>query len=104
MHVIKQIIGLLMVAAVVAVACYFLPFFNRLFEDYIAGFFIVAVVLPLGYAMYKSHMAAVAKLPPDVRAKKEKESQEWWDETSEATHSPSRALDLRNMTNIDIND
>ncbi len=100
MHIIKQMVGLLMVATAVAVGCYFLPFFNRLFEDYIAGFFVVAVVLPIGYAMYKSHMVAVAKLPSDVRAKKEKESQEQWDETCEATFSPSQPLDLRNMTEI----
>ncbi len=100
MHIIKQMVGLLMVATAVTVACYFLPFFNRLFEDYIAGFFVVAVLFPICYAMYKSHMAAVAELPPDVRAKKEKESQERWKETDEATFSLSEPLDLRNMTNI----
>jgi len=104
MHVIKQIIGLLVVAVMIAVACYFLPFFNSLFADYVVGFFVVAIVLPIGLAMYKSHMNDISKLSPDVRLKREKESQDWWDETTEATHSPSRALDLRNTTNININD
>jgi len=97
MLVIKQIIGLLLVAVMIAIACYFLPFVNDLLEDYIIGFFIVAVVLPVGRAMYKSHMATVAKLPPDIREKREKESQEQWEETDEATFSPSEPLDLRNM-------
>ena len=99
MYVIKQIIGLL----IISVACYFLPSFNSLFEDYVVGFFVVVIVLSIGRAIYKSHIAAVSKFPPDVRIKREKESQDWWDETTEATHSPSHAMDLRNMTNIDIN-
>jgi len=101
MLVIKQIIGLLLVAVMVTVACYFFPFVNDLLEDYIIGFFIVAIVLPVGLAMYKSHMTEIEKLPPDVRAKSEKENQDQREESSQATFSPSQPLDLRNVTNDD---
>jgi len=104
MHVIKQIVGLLVVAVMIMVACYFLPFFNSLFADYVIGFFVVAIVFPVGRVVYQSHMNDVSKLPPGARLKREKESQDWWDETTEATHSPSRALDLRNISGVSIND
>ena len=100
MYVIKQIIGLLVVAVMITVACYFLPFFNSLFADYVVGFFVVAIVLPIGLAMYKSHMEEVSKLPPDVRLARKKESDKRWKETDEATFSLSESHDLRNMTNI----
>ena len=55
------------------------------------------IVIPITRMMYKSHMDKITKLPVDVQEKREKESKEWWKETSEATYSPSRALDPRNI-------
>lgn len=100
MNVIKQIIGLLMVAMAITMACYFLPFLNGLFDNYIVGFYVVAIVFPIGLSMYKAHMDSIKKLPPDVRMEREEECLKRWKETEEATFSLSEPLDLRNMTNI----
>lgn len=101
MRTLKEIIGLLLLAGIIVGTGQFLPGLNVLFDDYLVGFFLAAVVIPVARMMYKSHMDKIAKLPQDVRKKKEKESQDWWEETSDATYSPSRALDPRNIYNDD---
>ncbi|HFD86169.1 MAG TPA: hypothetical protein ENJ35_00660 [Gammaproteobacteria bacterium] len=97
MRTLKEICGLLIVVGIIAVFGQFLPGLNVLFDDYFAGFLLAAIVIPVARMMYKSHMAKITKLPVDVQEKREKESKEWWKETSEATYSPSRTLDLRNI-------
>ena len=97
MRTLKEICGLLIVVGIIAVFGQFLPGLNVLFDDYFAGFLLAAIVIPVARMMYKSHMDKITKLPVDVQEKREKESQEWWKETSEATYSPSRTLDLRNI-------
>jgi hypothetical protein len=99
MRRLKDICGLLLSAAIVAGIGQFVPGLNLIFDDYLVGFILSAIAIPVVRMMYKVHVAKVSKLPPDVREKREKESREWWQETSEATYSPSRTLDLRNMTN-----
>ena len=101
MHTFKEICGLLLLAGIIVGIGQFLPGLNVLFDDYLVGFLVAAVVIPIVRMAYNSHMAKVGKLPPDVREKRKKESQDWWEETSEATYSPSRTLDLRNVTNDD---
>jgi hypothetical protein len=101
MRTLKEIGSLLLLAGVIVGVGQFLPGLNVLFDDYLVGFFLAAIAIPLVRMMYKSHMTKVAKLPQDVREKRKKESQEWWKETSEATFSPSQPLDLRNVTNDD---
>lgn len=101
MRTVKEILGILMLAGGVVGLGQFLPGFAMLFDDYLVGFILAAIAIPLVRMMYKSHMTKVAKLPQEVRDKKEKESQKWWKETSEATFSPSQPLDLRNVTNDD---
>ena len=101
MRTLKEICGLLLLACFIVAVGQFLPGLNVLFDDYLVGFFLAAIAILVIRMMYKFHMVKVAKLPPDVREKREKESQEWWKETSEATYSPSRALDPRNIYNED---
>ena len=101
MRTLKEVCGLLLLASIIVGLGQFLPGLNVLFDDYLVGFFLAAIAIPLVRMAYKSHMAKVGKLPPDVREKGEKESQDWWEETSEATYSPSRALDPRNIYNDD---
>ena len=101
MRILKGIIGFLLLAGIIVSIGQFLPGLNVFFDDYFAGFLLAAIVIPLARMMYKSHMDKVAKLSPEVRQKKEKESQEQWEETCEATFSLSEPLDLRNMTNND---
>lgn len=101
MRTLKEICGLLLVVGIIAGFGQFLPGLNVLFDDYFAGFLLAAIVIPVARMMYKSHMTKVSKLPPDLREKREKESQEQWEETCEATFSLSQPLDLRNMANDD---
>ncbi|MCF6337895.1 MAG: hypothetical protein L3J84_08075 [Gammaproteobacteria bacterium] len=101
MRTLKEICGLLIVVGIIAVFGQFLPGLNVLFDDYFAGFLLVAIVIPVARMMYNSHMDKIATLSPEVRQKKEKESQEQWEETCEATFSLSEPLDLRNMINDD---
>ena len=101
MRALKGVCGLLLVVGIIAVFGQFLPGLNVFFDDYFAGFLLAAVVIPIARMMYKSHMDKITKLPVDVQEKREKESQEWWKETSEATYSPSRSLDPRNIYNDD---
>lgn len=101
MRTLKEIGSLLLLAGVIAGVGQFLPVLNVFFDDYWVGFLVAAVVIPIVRMAYKSHMTKVAELPPDVREKMKKESQEWWEETSEATYSPSRTHDPRNIYNDD---
>jgi len=101
MHIFKEICSLLLLAAIVAGLGQFLPGLALLFEDYLVGFVLAAIAIPVFRRIYRSHMDRIAKLPPDVRAKKEKETRQQWEETCEATFSLSQPLDLRNMTNDD---
>ena len=101
MRTLKEIFSLLLVVGIIAVFGQFLPGLNVLFDNYFAVFLLAVIVVPVARMIYKSHMDEIDKLSPEVRKKTEKESQEWWEETSEATHSPSRALDLRNIYNDD---
>jgi len=98
---IKEICSLLLMAAIIAGLGQFLPGLAVLFDNYLVGFVLAAIAIPVFRRIYRSHMDRIAKLPPDVRAKKEKETRERWEETCKATFSPSRPLDLRNVTNHD---
>ena len=97
LSIIKQIIACLVIASMVAAACYFLPFVNSLLGDYLIGFFLVAFVLPIGLKWYESHMTKVRAMSEPVRMKREKECKDWHKEDSEATTSSTRAYDLRNI-------
>lgn len=101
MRTLKEIFSLLLVVGIIAIFGQFLPGLNVLFDNYFAVFLLAAIVIPIARMMYKSHMDKIAKLSPEVRGKREKESQEQWDETCDATFSLSQPLDLRNMTNDD---
>jgi heme A synthase len=101
MRRLKDICGLLLSAAIVAGIGQFIPGLNLIFDNYLVGFILAAIAIPVVRMMYRAYMTKVSKLPPDMREKREKEGREWWKETSEATYSPSRVLDLRNMTNDD---
>jgi hypothetical protein len=101
MRAIKEIGGLQLLAGVIVAIGQFLPGLNVFFKDYVVGFFLAAVFIPIVRMVYMSHMTKVAELPPEVLEKRKKESQEWWEETSEATYSPSQAHDPRNIYNDD---
>jgi hypothetical protein len=101
MRRLKEICGLLLSAAIIAGIGQFVPGLNLIFDDYLVGFILAAIAIPVVRMMYIVHMVKVSNLAPDVRDKREKESREWWEETSEATFSPSRILDLRNIYNDD---
>ena len=96
LSVIKQIIACLVIASMVATACYFLPLVNSLFGDYLIGFFLVAFVLPVGMKWYEAHMAKVRAMPQPVRKKREEECKEWLRKSSEAT-TGSNCYDQRNI-------
>ncbi len=101
MRALKEICGLLLVVGIIAVFGQFLPGLNVLFDNYFGVFLLAVIVVPVARMIYKSHMDEIDRLSPKVRLKKEKESQEQWEETCEATFSLSEPLDLRNMTNND---
>jgi len=79
MRTLKEISGLLLLASVIVGVGQFLPGLNVLFDDYLVGFLVVVVVIPVIRIMYKLHMVKVSKLSPKVRKEKEKENQAWWD-------------------------
>jgi len=91
MRALKEICGLLLVVGIIALFGQFLPGLSVLFDDYFAGFLLAAIVIPVARMMYKSHMDEIATLSPEVRLKKEKESQEQWEETCEAKFSLSQS-------------
>lgn len=101
MHTFKEICGLLLLAGIIVGIGQFLPGLNVFFDDYVVGLILAAIAILLVRMMYKSHMTKVAKLPQEMRGKRERESHEQWEETCEATFSLSQPLDLRNMTNDD---
>lgn len=97
LSVIKQIIACLVIALMVATACYFLPFVNSLFGDYLIGFFLAAFVFPIGLKWYEAHMTKVRAMSEPVRKKREKECRDWHKEDSEAMTFPTQCYDERNM-------
>ena len=97
MNLIKQIVSLLIVAIAITVACYFLPFLNSLFEDYLVGFYIVAIVLPLGLKWYEAHMVKARAMSQPVRKKREKECKEWHREDRDAATLEPHNYDARNV-------
>ena len=99
MRRLKEICRLLLSAAIIAGIGQFIPGLNLIFDNYLVGFILTVLAIPVIRMMYRAHMAKVSKLAPDVREKREKESQKRWEETRKATFSLSRPLDLRNMTN-----
>jgi hypothetical protein len=101
MRRLKDICGLLLSAAIIAGIGQFVPGLNLIFDNYLVGFILAAIAIPVIRMMYRAHMAKVSKLAPEVREKREKECQKEWEETCEATFSLSQPLDLRNMTNND---
>ena len=101
MRTFKEIFGLFLLAGIIVGIGQFLPGLNVLFDNYVVGVFLAAIAIPLARMMYKSHMDKVSKLPPDIQEKRGKESQEWWEKTSEAIYSPSRVLDPRNIYSDD---
>lgn len=92
----KQIIACLMIATLIAVACYFLPFVNGLFGDYLIGFFIAALVLPIGLKWYEAHMAKVRAMSQPVRSEREKERKEWRQKHGDES-TGSNCYDQRNI-------
>ncbi len=90
---IKQIIACLMMATLVTVACYFLPFVNGLLGDYLIGFFIAAIVLPIGLRWYDSHMVAVRKAAQGEQRKLETE----WRQKHGDAATGSNCYDQRNI-------
>jgi len=78
MRILKEIGGLLLLTGAIVGLGQFLPGLNVFFDDYLVGFFLAAIAIPLVRIMYKSHMTKVAKLPQEIREKRERESQEQW--------------------------
>ena len=97
LSVIKQIIACLVIASMVASACYFLPFANSLFGDYLIGFFLAAFVLPIGLKWYETHMAKVRSLPESERIRQKVECTESMQKDDEVTTCLSNCHDLRNI-------
>ena len=95
--VIKQIIGCLVIATLVAVACYFLPVVNGLFGDYLFGFFLAAFVVPLGIKGYESQMAKVRAIPKAEQFRRGVENKESSHESDDVTTCLSNCYDLRNV-------
>lgn len=104
MRLFKDICGLLLTAGFIVGVGQFLPVLGVLFDNYLFGFALTVMAILICRVMYRYYMIRVNKLPSDVRRKREKEGQEGWDETCEATFSLSESFDPRNMTNIDIRD
>lgn len=97
MGAVKQIIGCLVLATFVAVACYFLPIVNGLFGDYLMGFFLGALVLPIGLKWYEGHMVKVRAMSQPVRKTREKECKDWHEEDREAMTCVPHCYDARNV-------
>lgn len=97
LSVIKQIIACLVIASLVATACYFLPFVNSLFSDYLIGFFLAAFVLPIGLKWYEVHMTKVRAMPENERIRKYIGRSEAMREADEVTTCLSNCHDLRNI-------
>jgi len=89
----KQIIGCLVLATLVAMACYFLPVVNGLFGDYLFGFYLAAFVLPLGMKWYDSRMSKAEATPVVDREKKHKE----WLQKNSGSSTGSNCYDQRNI-------
>lgn len=90
---IKQIIACLMIATLVTVACYFLPFINGLFGDYLIGFFIAALILPIGLKWYETHMVKVRIMSKNGKVNYSETQRE----DDEVTTCLSNCHDLRNI-------
>ncbi len=96
MNVIKQLIACLLIATSVAVACYFLPFVNGMFGDYLIGFFLAALLFPIGLKWYEAHMVKVRAMSQPVRENREKECKDWHKEDREAMTCAPHCYDARN--------
>ncbi len=100
MRLLKEFFGFLLLAAIIVAIGQFLPVLNVLFDNFFMGLIWAAMIILVTRMLYKSRKAMASILSPEMRKRREKESQDWWKETSEATYSPPLALDLRNMTKI----
>jgi len=96
----KKIFKILVLTIILTGFGQLLPGFSTLYDNYVFGFFLTLVGVLIFHGFHKAYMARMAKLPPDVQKKIEKESQEWDEETSEAVFSPTQQHDLRNLTDI----
>lgn len=97
MSLIKQILGRLVVATAVTVACQFLPIINTIVGGYLIGIFLAAFILPIFISKHSQRRIGTGKMPvPDVMRRK-KEREEWWRKSSQATSCPSNCYDLRNI-------
>ena len=94
---IKQIIACLVIALMVATACYFFSFVNSLLGDYLIGFFVAAIAFPVGLKWYEGHMVKVKAISEPDRKKREKECKDWHKEDSEAMTCPTQCYDERNL-------
>ncbi|MEW8009274.1 MAG: hypothetical protein AB2816_20390 [Candidatus Thiodiazotropha endolucinida] len=101
--VIKQIIGCLAIAILLAVACYFMPVVNGLFGGYLFGFFLAAFAVPLGIKGYEAHMIKVRAMSEAERRRRQKECDAWHKEGSEAMTSATHSLDYRNIDRLHHN-
>jgi len=100
MRLLKEFFGFLLLAAIIVAIGQFLPVLNVLFDDFFTGLIWAAMIILVTRMLYKSRKTMASKLSLEMRERREKDSQDWWNETSEATYSPSQALDQRNMTKI----
>ena len=93
---IKQILACLSIAILVAAACYFLPLVNSLLGDFLIGFFLAALVFPIGLKWYDAHIAKVRAISKPVRKKRENECKNWHKENREAMTCAPHCYDYRN--------
>ena len=96
----KQTLICLALAASVATACYFLPWVNAIFGDYLPGFFIAAIILPFLIQAHQSHQVKMRSLSQHARAKRAAECSAWHKEDREATSCVTHTYDARNIDQV----
>lgn len=97
MSLIKQILGSLVAATVVTIACQFLPVFSSLIGDYLPGVFLAVLIIPIivwqrGRAKAKPNHLSKAEL-----VQRQKECDAWHKENANALVCPSECYDARNI-------
>lgn len=97
MSLLKPILTSVVAAAVVTIACLFLPFAGVVASEHPLVFF-GAVLLLLVPINIVRRLRSQKKLAVDSEmALRKKECKEWWKGSCEASYSPSHCYDLRNI-------
>lgn len=97
MSLLKPILTSVVAAAVVTIACLFLPFVGVVASEHPLVFFGVVLLLLVPINIIRFLRSQNGLAAASDRLKRKRECEEWWQKSCEASYRPSHCYDLRNI-------